>query len=297
MKRNTSIAIVLIILSALILLFPRLKIEYKAFAGKDVAGLFQENANLILHIPGESFIYFSGEITDENSKTFNNILEGDEKIKSLYIDSPGGSISSAIDMARLLRAKSVKVIVVGQCHSACADYIFAGAKYKSVLPGGIVAIHEPVNSLLIDGHRKNFLFMDFEKKYIFQSDIRKEFDILQEKKHKFLKEINVSEILHDSYRVYLRNKNSPPGKRKYNCPILDGWALSEKQMKLMGVEGLGDFWYPESSLEQAKALGNLKIPSELFFFGGKKNIESLCQEKELTFIENVGLRISQFFEI
>lgn len=297
MKKKNFTFFVLLFIFFLTLIFTYSKNEHQVSGQKELRRSLPENANLFLHIPGESYIYFSGAITEEISKLFVDTLKENNKIHSLYINSPGGEISSAIDIARLIRAHSIKVIVVGLCHSACADYIFAGAKHKSVLPGGIVAIHEPVNSILINGNRQNFLFMDFEKQYISKNDARKEFDVLLEKKRAFLKEINVSEILHDSYRVYLRNRNSSQAKRKFNCPILDGWALSEKQMKLMGVEGFGDFWYPKNSVEQTKTLENLKIASGSFFFGGSKNMESMCQNKEMKFIDDLTLRISQFFEI
>lgn len=68
-------------------------------------------------------------------------LTGRYPIRAVVVDSYGGNIDSAMDIAAILRAKKLDLIVDGRCLSACANYLFPAAARKTVLPGSVVGIH------------------------------------------------------------------------------------------------------------------------------------------------------------
>lgn len=75
--------------------------------------------------------------TRANGTTYNYIVP-------IYLDSNGGVASEGIRLGEAFRRIGVKAQVTdGQvCASACAD-AFIGAKFRTIYPGGIVAVHSP----------------------------------------------------------------------------------------------------------------------------------------------------------
>jgi hypothetical protein len=55
--------------------------------------------------------------------------------------SDGGSLPGAIDMAEHLGRFRYSIVVDGICASACAQFLFVGARRKVILGAGIVAMH------------------------------------------------------------------------------------------------------------------------------------------------------------
>lgn len=84
----------------------------------------------------------------------------DDKVKLLRITSCGGVASEAMNMAKELWNRNIHVRVEKVCFSACANYLFLGAKTKSVESGGLLGFHGYASSILRD-----------ELKSIFQSTL------------------------------------------------------------------------------------------------------------------------------
>jgi hypothetical protein len=63
--------------------------------------------------------------------------------RRLLLDSPGGSVVDALDMADLLGAIGVTTVVPARamCASACASVLFVAGRYRTVEKGGQLLIH------------------------------------------------------------------------------------------------------------------------------------------------------------
>ena len=59
----------------------------------------------------------------------------------VVINSSGGDVKSAIDIAEYLQQRKVSIIVNHYCLSSCANYVFISGNEKYVLPGSYVGFH------------------------------------------------------------------------------------------------------------------------------------------------------------
>lgn len=63
--------------------------------------------------------------------------------RTLWLNSPGGSVMDAMDMADVIGTVGVTTVVPGKamCASACASVVFVAGKYRTVEKGGQLLIH------------------------------------------------------------------------------------------------------------------------------------------------------------
>ncbi|MBB6251776.1 hypothetical protein [Nitrospirillum iridis] len=66
--------------------------------------------------------------------------------RTLVLDSGGGDVAVALEMARLIHDRRLDVVVRGRCASACALLPFLAGQRKTVAPGAVVEFHS-TNSL------------------------------------------------------------------------------------------------------------------------------------------------------
>jgi hypothetical protein len=93
-----------------------------------------------------------GEITKGDARRLKSALaragRDQHGTKQLWLDSPGGLVAIALDMADIMDAEGVTT-VVGKgalCASACASVLFVSGKYRRVDTGGALAIHSCYDS-------------------------------------------------------------------------------------------------------------------------------------------------------
>lgn len=100
----------------------------------------------------DRIIFLGGEVTDDEANLIVAqmlFLEGDDPDKdiSLYINSPGGSITAGMaiyDTMQYIRC-DVSTICIGMAASMGAFLLAAGAKGKRrALPNGEILIHQPL---------------------------------------------------------------------------------------------------------------------------------------------------------
>ena len=68
-------------------------------------------------------------------------------IKRVWLNSPGGAVQYAIEMATLIHQRGLDVEVIGDCFSSCANYLFVAGKTKTIGPKGMVAWHGNVHHI------------------------------------------------------------------------------------------------------------------------------------------------------
>jgi hypothetical protein len=101
---------------------------------------------------GLSVVMAKGEITKGDARRLKSALaragRDQHGTKQLWLDSPGGLVAIALDMADIMDAEGVTT-VVGEgalCASACASVLFVSGKYRRVDSGGALAIHSCYDS-------------------------------------------------------------------------------------------------------------------------------------------------------
>jgi len=69
----------------------------------------------------------------------------------LVVDSPGGEVGAALDMANVMRREGISIYVHGYCASSCANYLFVSARFKVLGPNAVVGWHGSPASEHIEG--------------------------------------------------------------------------------------------------------------------------------------------------
>lgn len=95
----------------------------------------------------ETLIVLNGNITTAGQGSyaaFRKVFT--KKVKTIYLNSGGGSVSEAIKIANVVRDSGVDTVVAGACLSACSNYIFIAGKRKQIhgllgFHGGAVGIY------------------------------------------------------------------------------------------------------------------------------------------------------------
>lgn len=87
------------------------------------------------------YVLFDGSI---NKETVSKAIEATKKIKGIktfYISSSGGDSYEGMRLGRYLNSKQIHVAVVGECFSACANYVFLPSKHRSAAPWARIGLH------------------------------------------------------------------------------------------------------------------------------------------------------------
>ncbi len=66
----------------------------------------------------------------------------------MRIQSGGGEVTGAIQIARWIHGRGMNVVVDGTCFSSCSNYIFPAGREKHIVAGGIVGWHGTIEHLV-----------------------------------------------------------------------------------------------------------------------------------------------------
>lgn len=112
-----------------------------------------------------SRVVFQGPIDESAFSKFKNLLRiMPQSVDTIRITSAGGLADSALEIGRLVKDRNLDIEVLDYCISACAQYIFVSARYKTVLPRSIVVFHGTPTSMLEEIKHSPLE----ESKYVFQ---------------------------------------------------------------------------------------------------------------------------------
>ena len=89
---------------------------------------------------GDTTAVYRGAISAENNAGFFARV-ANQPLQRLLIDSGGGDVAAAIELADWVHARQLDLTVTGVCLSSCANYVFPAARQKEIRPGAIVAWH------------------------------------------------------------------------------------------------------------------------------------------------------------
>ena len=234
------------------------------------------DSNAVVKLPEQSMIALIGEIAPDSVDSLTRILPGASAPTTLYIDSGGGDMRSALRLANFVRDHDIRVVVVGRCFSACAHYVFSGARRKEATPGSLVGIHS-----------KRFYYQDGDKILALNTSVdkdrakimaepvsRRQYGELLRLEREFYAKAGIASGYHDAYAAFDAARSPVQAA---NCRNVDLWILSRSQLEAMGVKGFGAFWAPASAAEARNTAVKLGLAENRIFFGSPAELAALCK--------------------
>lgn len=83
-----------------------------------------------------------GTIGEGSMANFVEALEKNPRVKTISLNSPGGRLREAQQIARLLKSRQLNTYVEGECSSACT-YVFLAGKDRAATPNAHIGFHQP----------------------------------------------------------------------------------------------------------------------------------------------------------
>lgn len=220
--------------------------------------------NLVLVDGKTASITFIGDIGVASLASFRALVKENPKVTRVYIDSTGGQLPSALEMARIIYERNLALAVDGRCFSACANLIFVAARRKTVLPGSMVGIHE-MSSMYVNPRKKDTLVAasgnetEQELRTVYSEDRMTGWYESLRKWQDFNSEFGIRQELQElqeAYAQYVSNRKKSLGVSEINtvagnpfCPRLRMWLLNREQLVAIGVKGIDAFWFPQTDME------------------------------------------------
>jgi membrane-bound ClpP family serine protease len=105
----------------------------------------------IVNGPATLVLQADGEIVDGDAirlkRALTNLPRDNSGMKTITLNSPGGSVNAAFEMAAVMDTVGVGTVVPpgASCASACAAILFMAGKVHLVAPGGKLGIHTCYN--------------------------------------------------------------------------------------------------------------------------------------------------------
>ncbi|MBK8188374.1 MAG: hypothetical protein IPK77_14590 [Cellvibrio sp.] len=189
-------------------------------------------------------LYFNDEITEKNALEFSRVLVSNGgSIDKIIVNSYGGSVDHAIDMANLIYEHKLDVEIDKYCGSSCANYIFPAGKRKFINRNSVIFWHGGANMY---GNKKNDGLNHDEKTAL---DVK----ALHKKEIDFYRMIGVDPILPYRGQYF--------GDSYTSLKFSEGWFYSVSDMKKMGIRNVilkNKAWNPAPNLVNLKSL--IRIP-------------------------------------
>ncbi|MCA3718563.1 MAG: hypothetical protein IM674_09950, partial [Brevundimonas sp.] len=93
----------------------------------------------------------SGEIDRHLAQCVSETFADTTRI--LALDTTGGSVEAALDIAAVIEGRDLTMRVEGECNSACANYFLPLARRIELAPDAMVLLHGSVDPWTIDRWR------------------------------------------------------------------------------------------------------------------------------------------------
>jgi hypothetical protein len=89
-------------------------------------------------------IRITGTITEHDAQIFEGASKDFEYVEpAVYLDSPGGSVSAAMKIGRLIRKYEGTTLISGRCYSSCALIFIAGVLRNIPTDAQALGLHRP----------------------------------------------------------------------------------------------------------------------------------------------------------
>lgn len=171
---------------------------------------------------GRAWCEISGPITENTYSRFEKLLL--PGCKTLYINSLGGDVATALAMGRLVRKKEMAVVLPrqGKCASACV-FIYIGGVIR--VPEATLQIHRPY----LTGSSLNFV------------ETQQKYHAIERQIKTYLRDMNASEQLYDDMMKIPPQESKHIGideLDRYGVPMYDPVYLEHIENKHATEAGL-----------------------------------------------------------
>lgn len=263
-----------------------------ALANSDVATAKED-------VVTEKHMSLSGPINTHFVAAAEQISSRYPTIRVLVIDSEGGEVEAALQLARIIRERGWDVAVKNKCLSACANYVFPAGKRKRVLPNSWVGIHEKT---------RKFRWADGSMHYVTGNEIEPAMtgvDATSTKAaHKWeaddaasFRSLGLSTAFIQDFTDYISSRKRVLGVEEIHefpdvpgCPRYRFWALNKKQLEDMGVTDIDEFWFPTNKAEELALYKDKIIPAGSIYIGGAEKLRSFCKGPALNWFQRLLLK-------
>lgn len=245
--------------------------------------------NLVLVDGKTDSITFIGDIGVASLASFRALVKENPKVTRVYIDSTGGQLLSALEMARIIYERNLALVVDGRCFSACANLIFVAARRKTVLPGSMVGIHE-MSAVYVNPRKKDILVAasgneaEQELRTAYSEDRMTAWYESLRKWQDFNREFGIRQELQEAYAQYVSNRKKSLGLSEINavagnpyCPRLRMWLLNREQLVAIGVKGIDAFWFPQTDMEMQSLYKISELPPGSLYVGQPAPLQAYCK--------------------
>ncbi len=136
------------------------------------------DGSLVSYNSQKNVICVNGEFR-EGGKIYDEIKNLNIRLNPLLvINSSGGEISEAMDVAYFLKKYDYDIAITGTCVSACAQFVFVAARKKYICGNAVVAMHggpltpEQISQLPYTSGIKNTISLKMKRFVKFYRDNR-----------------------------------------------------------------------------------------------------------------------------
>lgn len=185
---------------------------------------------------GPDTMSFKGPIDEGEYDRFVAVFG--PSIREIVVDSEGGVTDEGIRIGHAIAAQSVKITVIGECLSSCANYLFV-AGHSREIRGGVVGYHGNVQACFGTPMKRAETIADMKKRYnmtdedIARNMARQDAEIVEEAR--LLAKMGVSQALFD--RTCTNDKGMSDGK---NYAFLLPKRVTFEKYGLFGIVGEQD---------------------------------------------------------
>jgi hypothetical protein len=121
---------------------PALALDSELFEARQIAKSCKGSVSVSLAaFKDRDVLCLKGEIDKRMDEEITQRLRLRPRNMAVVIDSAGGSVARAINIANLLSAHGFDLIVSKACYSSCANYLFVAANDKFLLKGADIGWH------------------------------------------------------------------------------------------------------------------------------------------------------------
>lgn len=229
----------------------------------------RSNGAFTVHALDRQTLLMEGGIDDASVQAFRAALT--DETRRIVLNSTGGSVAPAIDIAEDILARGLDVEVRGICASSCANYLFVAGQTKWIAPGALVLWHgAPGGRVSADEQRERFrAAITRSRPEASQVEVEATID---RSISRWLSEIERQETLYRHLGISTRilyEVNDSQGVNRVN--VVTGavdrtharWVPAEVLTRCLGIQNIQAGQEPSTPQEWATTLAELGVPERL----------------------------------
>ncbi len=176
---------------------PALALDSELFEARQIARSCKGDGSVSLaSFKDRDVLCLSGEIDKRMEEEITQRLRLSPRKLVVVIDSAGGSVARAINIADLLSASGFDLIVAKACYSSCANYLFVAANSKFLLEGADIGWHGSTAPRSFEHYIDIFFAKDRSLGVQARQKLRKRYEASKRAQEDFVRKYKISEEIY-----------------------------------------------------------------------------------------------------